>query len=466
MGKISAFYTMPHPPIIIPEVGRGEEKKIQGTYDACQRVANEVAKIEPDTIIMITPHGPLFRDAIAISNGEYIAGDLKQFRAPEIKMNIEINSALVHKIIEQSSKENIFMASITEDSADNYGIECSLDHGSMVPLYFINQQYTNYKIIHITYGILPKIQLYKLGMIIKRVIEESDTNAVMIASGDLSHKLINKGPYNYNPYGEQFDQRLISLLEQGDVLGVFNMDPKMIEEAGECGLRSFYIMLGAMDGYDIKGELLSYEGTFGVGYAVMRFVLSKNNMDMYQALIQSFEDSNKKKRAGESPYAKLARESLTHYLTSGNYINLTDEIPNEMRTVRRGVFVTLKKEGNLRGCIGTIFPRTESVAQEIIRNAVSAALHDTRFDPVREDELEDLEFSVDVLTEPKVATRSELDPKRYGVIVRSGSKTGLLLPDLEGIDTVEEQLSIAIDKGGISPGEDYLIEKFEVIRYR
>lgn len=466
MGKISAFYIMPHPPIVVPEVGKGQEKKIQKTYDACKQVASEIKAIEPDTIIIITPHGPLFRDAVAISNGPCISGDLGQFKAPHVSLNLDVNNHLVHQIIGSASKEGIFLASITEDAARDYGISYQLDHGSLVPLYFINQAYTSYKVIHITYGMLPQIQLYKLGMLIAKVVEESAEEVVMIASGDLSHKLADTGPYDYNPSGPKFDKELIALLEEGHVEGIFNMDPAMVEEAGECGLRSFYMMLGAMNGYDIKGHLLSYEGTFGVGYAVMKFDLTRSSVDHYQVLVKSKQEKTSKKRKNETAYTKLARASLTHYLRTGTYMEVPDGLPYELTSLKRGVFVTLNKEGRLRGCIGTIFPVTDNVAQEIIRNAVSAGIHDTRFDPAREDELEDLDFSVDVLTEPQPATVSELDPKKYGIIVRSGSKTGLLLPDLEGVDTVDYQLSIALDKGNISPSQPYTIQKFQVIRHR
>lgn len=465
MGKISAFYIMPHPPIVIPEVGKGEVSKIQNTYDSCEQVADDIAQIKPDTIIIITPHGPVFRDAVAISNGQHISGDLGQFRAPEVSLNVEVNNELVENMIASAAKENIFMASITEESASDYGFDYTLDHGSLVPLYFVNKKYSSYKIIHITYGMLPPIQLYKLGMVIEKVVEESSETAVMIASGDLSHRLAAKGPYQHSPQGEKFDKEIMSLLEEGDVKGIFNMDPNMIEEAGECGLRSFYLMLGAMNGYEIKGDLLSYEGTFGVGYGVMRFDLRKTNTDMYQELVRDKKQQATQKRANESPYTKLARESLTHYLATGDYMKVPDGIHAEMTDSKRGVFVTLYKEGSLRGCIGTIFPRMDNLAQEIIRNAVSAGIHDTRFDTVREEELEDLVFSVDVLTEPEAASKAELDPKKYGIIVKSGIKTGLLLPDLDGIDRPQEQLSIAMDKAGISPHESYTIEKFEVIRY-
>lgn len=465
MGKISAFYTMPHPPIVIPEVGRGEENKIQGTTDACLKVAEEIARIKPETIIIITPHGPLFNDAIALSFESKIQGNLGRFSAPQLELSLDIDLPLTKKIIEYSREEDILTAEMTKDFSKTYNLEYELDHGTMVPLYFINQKYTNYKLVHITYGMLPKIQLYKFGMCIKKAVEDSNTNVVFIASGDLSHMLTDDGPYGYSPFGEKFDNEIISLLKDGDVVGVFNMDRTTIEKAGECGLRSYYIMLGAMNGYDIKGKLSSYEGTFGVGYGVMSFSLKKSDIDMYTILIEQNKKRFKQKVDSADPYIRIARESLTHYLMYGEYMNIPDYVTEEMKAQQRGVFVSLKNEGQLRGCIGTIFPTTKNIAYEIIRNAVEAGLHDPRFIPVTEDELEELDFSVDVLTEPEEASREELDPKKYGVIVRSKGKSGLLLPDLEGVDTVEEQLSIALQKGRISPDEDYSIEKFEVIRH-
>ena len=140
-------------------------------------------------------------------------------------------------------------------------------------------------------------------------------------------------------------------------------------------------------------------------------------------------------------------------------------LPKEMLNNKHGVFVSIKKFNQLRGCIGTILPTTNSVAEEIIRNSIKAATEDPRFIEVSKDELEDLDISVDVLTEPIKATKEELNPKIYGVIVNKGRKRGLLLPNLEGVNTVEEQLSIACEKAGINPLEDYEIEKFEVMRY-
>lgn len=466
MANILKSYIMPHPPIMIPEIGKGEEKKIENTINACMAIGEEIANLKPHTIILITPHGPVFRDAVAISKVNKINGSFEKFGVPKLQMEIKINEELTSAIEREARKSHILMAEITENSMNEYGVSCDLDHGGMVPLYFINKHYKNYDLVHITYGILPKIQLYEFGMLIKDVVRNYYNDVVVIASGDLSHKLSDDGPYGYNPLGAVYDKGITSLLSQGDVLNIFNMDNKLIDAAGECGMRSFYIMLGAMDGCKIDGKLLSYEGPFGVGYGVLSFHTAPGeNREFLQTLIETKETELKLKREREDVYVKLARESLEHYIIEGKYIDIPNYVTEEMLNNQRGVFVSLKKDGELRGCIGTVSPVTNNCAEEIIRNAVEAGERDPRFFPVDEEELSELVYSVDVLMPAEPASIEDLDVKKYGVIVRSGTRAGLLLPDLEGVDTTNEQLSIALRKAGISPSEDYEIERFEVIRH-
>ncbi len=166
-------------------------------------------------------------------------------------------------------------------------------------------------------------------------------------------------------------------------------------------------------------------------------------------------------------YSKLASDSLKYYLEHQKYLKVPEGLPSEMLDKRAGVFVTLEKAGQLRGCIGTIEGVTASVAEEIIRNAVSAGLSDPRFYQVSKNEFPTLEISVDVLGESfPVTDRSILDAKRYGVIVSLGGRRGLLLPNLEGVDTPEEQIDIALQKAGISPKEEYELDAFEVVRHK
>lgn len=169
----------------------------------------------------------------------------------------------------------------------------------------------------------------------------------------------------------------------------------------------------------------------------------------------------------ESLPVRIAKASLEYLMAHGKILPAFQEpVPGELQNPA-GVFVSLKKHGQLRGCIGTILPTQPDAASEIIRNAVSAATSDPRFSPVQPQELAELEVSVDILTPPQpIQSLAELDPRRYGVIVRCGGRSGLLLPDLEGVDSVAEQVDIACRKAGIQAGEPIKLYRFEVVRYK
>ena len=164
---------------------------------------------------------------------------------------------------------------------------------------------------------------------------------------------------------------------------------------------------------------------------------------------------------------RLARLSLETYVRTGRRLNsLPDDLPQELTGQAAGAFGSLHISGRLRGCIGTIAPTQENVAWEIVQNAVSAGSRDPRFPTVGADELEELEYSVDVLGQPEmVDSPDQLDPRQYGVIVSCGHRRGLLLPDLDGVDTVEQQIDIARQKGGIRAGEPYTLQRFQVVRH-
>ncbi len=168
----------------------------------------------------------------------------------------------------------------------------------------------------------------------------------------------------------------------------------------------------------------------------------------------------------ENAYTALAMASLRHYLETGKTLKTPENLPAEMLSRKASTFVTLHKFGQLRGCIGTISPIRRSIAEEIIHNAISSGTADPRFPAVKINELADLTISVDVLAEPEpIQSSDQLDIKRYGVIVSSGFRRGLLLPNLDGISSVAEQVAIARRKAGISADEPVQLERFEVVRY-
>lgn len=406
-------------------------------------LSQEIGAKSPKTIILISPHGSMFRDSISLLYEESVLGDLGGFSAPDIKFNKKIDKDLTDKLYDLSMERNIPIVKSNKSSLKSYSSTFELDHGAMIPLYFIDKYYKDYNIVHITYAPLENSKLYEFGKLIKEATK--DSNTVLIGSGDLSHRLKDSGPYGYHPDGPIFDKKVLDFLQIGDKEALLDMDKTLIQNAGECGMRSILILIGAMDDYDFKGQLLSYEDTFGVGYGVMKF------------------DLNSEK---ENPYVRLARENLSHYLKTGTPLNIVPSyITDEMKIEQKGVFVTLYKHGALRGCIGTIFPTTNSIYEEIIRNSIEAGISDPRFKSVEMDELKDISFSVDILDSPKAAKLEDLDPKKYGIILSTRFKKALLLPNIQGVDTVEEQIQITKDKAGIRQNEKFNIESFKVTRY-
>jgi MEMO1 family protein len=311
--SLNGFYLLPHPPIVLPEIGKGEEKKISDTAKSFNTIGMDIAEKSPDTIIVITPHGVMFQDALSLSYQDEIYGDLSNFGVPEISMNLPINKALTKKIYEFANVDGIPAVLTTDSLLKKYNSSVLLDHGAMVPLYFINKYYKNYKLVHLTYAPLIDIDLYKFGTDINKASEELKGNAVIIASGDLSHKLKDTGPYGYDPAGEKFDKEFLDNLQKGDVKGVFSINKEIILNAGECGRRSGAILLGALDGKKFRGELLSYEGTFGVGYGVMRFNIISKNTSMLEELESIRQDAFEKKKSKVILMLNLQEKALTHF---------------------------------------------------------------------------------------------------------------------------------------------------------
>lgn len=467
MGRILSAYLCPHPPIIIEEIGGGEEKKAIKTINGMKKIARDIGEKKPDTIILITPHGPLYTDAISISMEEELNGDFERFGNWDLKFKFKNDILLGYKIIRNALKNNIMMAQINKEFSREHNIDLKLDHGALVPLYFVDKEMKDFKIIHITYGLLSPKDLYLFGMGIKNAVEESGVDAVVIASGDMSHKLSDSGPYSYSPYGKKFDDEMWDILKNGNMERIVTFDLSLGEKAGECGLRSLMIMAGTLDGLKLSSEVLSYEGPFGVGYMTAKLeVVGEDNKDILTQIDDIEAKRVKKVRENEDEYVRLARESLEYYIKHGKYLDIPKNLSKELLDQRRPVFVTIKKNGMLRGCIGSTEAREKNIATEIIKYAVNAGLRDPRFEEVEERELDSLVYSVDVLFQPeKIHSMDELDIMRYGVIVKKGYRTGLLLPNIEGVDDVDSQVKIALRKAGIMEEEDYSMERFEVIRH-
>jgi AmmeMemoRadiSam system protein A len=447
-------YLVPHPPLIIPGIGKGDE--IPGTRRAYERIAAEVSAFAPETTIFFTPHSILYRDYIHVSPGPSAHGDLRDFHAKGIRFSVDYDEELADLLARYAGEEGIPAGPLGERDA-------RLDHGVMVPLHFLKSG----RILRISLSGLSLIEHYRFGICLRRAIETLSRKTVVSASGDMSHKLKTDGPYGFAPDGPVHDAFVEECLRQSDFRKLMTIDPALCEGAAECGLRSIVLMAGVLDGLALSGEVLSYECPFGVGYLTAAFSGEGEAPSLLPLIRADRERVRKERMAREDAYVRLARENTERYVRSGQSIALPEGLPDDMLSRRAGVFVSIKKDGALRGCIGTIAPVERNIAAEILANSISAATRDSRFDPIAPEELDALSYSVDVLAPPEPVTGpEELDVHRYGVIVSQGQKRGLLLPNLEGVDTVEEQIDIALRKGGISAGAHYRLERFEVTRHQ
>ena len=410
---------VPHPPIIVPEIGRGEEKNCQNTINAFERLCSEVLDLEAETVVIVSPHAPIPDEGLAYLAGNTLKGSFARFGAPGISLSCPVDEVL--------------LKSIKEEAPDCFPIEAELDHGSLVPFYFLRKAGWEGNVLIFS---MPLNKPEKYGKIIGQVLNDHPRRCALICSGDLSHRLKEDGPYGYHPSGPKFDNLIVKALKKDTTLAR-GITIDLLEDAGQCGYNSLLFALGAREG---SVKVLSYEGPFGVGYLVA---------EIYRS----------------SPIAGFARECLTYHLTAQPFDKLI--IPGEpLLKEKKSCFVTLKKDGELRGCIGTVQPVRDNLASEIKHNAIAAATQDPRFWAVQADELPLISVSVDVLGEmERIDSDDELDPQRYGVVVRHGGKVGLLLPHLEGVDTVEQQLDIARQKAGIWPEEEVELWRFEVERY-
>ena len=459
--SIVAAFMVPHPPMIVPEVGRGSENQVEKTIKAYEKVADEIATLKPETIIISSPHSVMYSDYFHISPGAGASGSFADFGAPQVSFDIDYDEELVKLICAQAEESHFPAGTLGEKRQE-------LDHGTMVPLWFITKKYKDFKLVRTGLSGYDLLKHYEYGMMIMDAVESLGRRVVYVASGDLSHKLQDYGPYGFAEEGPVYDKRIMEVCSGGRFGELFDFDENFCEKAAECGHKSFVIMAGTLDGKSVEATQYSHEDVTGVGYGICSFIPKDDDEGRHflDARLKLVENELMEKGAKSDAYVKLARASAEYFVKNGEVMPLPDNVAPDLLNVRAGAFVSVHKFGALRGCIGTIASTQKNLALEIIENAVSAVSKDPRFQPVTEDELKYLDINVDVLGEAeKISSPAELDVKKYGVIVQSGYKRGLLLPDLDGVDTVEQQISIARRKGGIAPDEEVDLFRFEVVRH-
>lgn len=474
-------YVMPHPPIIMEEIGGYDTEKANSTVTGMTILAKEIASLKPQTIVFVTPHGNSFSNGTCLLDKSELKGDFGKFGHAHIGFTKKVNRVLTDLIHSHLEEKDIISVLMDEQTAAGYHVPVALDHGVMVPMYFIDKYYSEYDIVHITPGFTDLSENYEIGQLIQKAVEEyipqvseqegMEPSIVFIASGDLSHALSNSGPYPYHVNGPKFDEIVKEAIATTRPMSLIHLEQQLINDAAQCGLRSILMGFGYLDGYQMESKVVSYEGPFGVGY--LTGMIKSNSLSkpsMLEQIHQQIDAIYTKRIAKEDDYIALARAAINHYVTTGLKVDF-EEVPLRPEFLevnlnrQRGAFVSIHKQGQLRGCIGTIEATADHLIDEIIYNGISACSKDPRFHPIEVEELKHLEIKVDILyPRESIESESQLDVKEYGVIVEQGYQRGLLLPNLEGIDTVEEQISIAKRKAGIISGPVKLY-RFKVERH-
>lgn len=465
--RVAVASLVPHPPILVSDVGGAEIGKIGATVDAMKDVSEKVSQVKAQTLVIVSPHSPVFADAFAIKTRPALKGSLARFGAAGVTLGFQNDIKLVGKILEEASRLDV-PAGEFGDEVVEMGYSDELDHGVLVPLYYLRKGFQG-SVVSISLSDLSYFKHYLFGLAVQKAAESLSRDIVFVASGDLSHCLTPDAPGGYNEKGRDFDHAIQDILQRGAFEQLFGIKESLIESAGECGFRSIVMLAGVLNGYDVKTNILSYEGPFGVGYlvAVVEPLAYTEDRDLTSTVASMSNLQMEQRISEESEPARLARRAVESYVQDNRIVSAPAGLPNFLLMERGAAFVSLKKSGVLRGCIGTTAPTQSNLAEEIIKNAIQAAMQDPRFPPVQPGELSELSYSVDVLEKPeKISDESALDPKKFGVIVESGFRKGLLLPDIEGVDTVEDQVNIAKRKAGIFSSEPVLLYRFKVTRYK
>ena len=458
MNNITAAAMMPHPPIILPNIGKGEEKAIADIDEAMKTAAKTLLDTDPDAIVIISPHAPAYFDYIQVSNTPHLRGDMGQFGDYADSFDFEGDLELAAEIDRLCQQEGLPAGTYAANHA-------TLDHGTMVPMYYLKDGMKGRKLVRISIGGPNARTHYQLGTIIAKAARNLGKKVAVIGSGDLSHGQKAGTHYGYKPEGPAYDARIMDIMGKGDFLDLVEIPEAESEEAMVCGQKPFAVMAGTMDGLKPTSKALAHSAEFGVGYGICTYtdMVPDDARNILEQAEKADQKAYDKKTASEDEYVAVARNTINNFITYGKV-----KKPADLPEGPGACFVSIHKDGQLRGCIGTTEPTTDNLASEIMQNAISASTRDPRFPAVQPWELEDLDINVDVLSPAEaISSPSELDPKKYGVIVTKGSKRGLLLPDLEGVDTVKKQLEIAKQKAGISPDDSNVsLERFTVVRHK
>jgi AmmeMemoRadiSam system protein A len=441
---------MCHAPIVVPQVGGSRAAECARTTQAMSDAAARLVAHRPDAIAVISPHAPRDRRAFGVCGEDALQGRFERFGVPEVGVEL-LGAPELARAVRESARR------LAVETCPLSGRE--LDHGALVPMYFVRRAGWTGPTLLLSLPYPGTGAEPVMGRALSEAARALGQRLCVLASGDMSHRLIHGAPAGYHPEARAFDARFTDLIARGELHDAVQIDVALRELAAEDVVDSCAVAAGAVD-FDATGHrVLHYEGPFGVGYLEAVLHETAHGADEHA------EGDPSETGAGQPPAELLAiaRASIAAHLRDERYR------PRALRPPwrrSRGVFVTLRtRDHELRGCVGHMEPLFVTLAQEVAACAAAAATRDSRFAPVSADELDGLRIEISLLGEARaVESMADLDPTRYGVVVSSGARRGVLLPGIDGIHTAREQVRIAAAKAGLSPAAALTLQRFEVTK--
>lgn len=262
MGIVYAGLT-PHAPILLSPIGMSHKKRVKDTLQGMVDLSLELKRKDPETLILITPHGPMQSHRLTLFDGPKISGDFSPFGYPNLKVTINLDEDF-NRVLKRGETKD-FLSFL--EGGDSF----TLDHGAMVPLFFFQERGLHPDVVLLSMGLLEREESFSFGLLLSSICKNLEKRVAIIASGDLSHRLTPEAPAGYSPKGKVFDEIVQKALDENNPKTLLQLDHNIIVKAGECGLKPLLLMMGAIGDLPFKGKNFSYQGPFGVGYLVSGF---------------------------------------------------------------------------------------------------------------------------------------------------------------------------------------------------
>ncbi|SFB18348.1 Aromatic ring-opening dioxygenase, LigB subunit [Acetitomaculum ruminis DSM 5522] len=465
--SIISTYVLPHAQALIPEISKDRISKFEATTISYNEIAEKIAAIEPETIIIINSHEAVYGDYFHINNKECASGDFSAYGAGNVKFSFDYDTELV-KAIENICLEKDFPAG-TE------GEDKPLSHGIMVPLYYLNKYIKNeYKVVSISISGLGNSIHYKFGQLINDAVEATGRKAIVIASGDFSHRVKKDSPFGYHKNGALYDGLLTTALRKTDFLNLFGFEDDMVLAATECVLMPITIMAGCLDGKNPVPDFKSYEAPFGIGMCVCGFTIddfeeNDSTRRFLRILNERILDGVDRKIENAPNAIKISMITLQTLLTEDRIIDaneLPKEITDPLINDHNGVFVSFKINKRARGSMGSFTVTTSNVVTEIITMTVAAASNDLRFKPITLEELDAISVTVDII-EPleSIQFLNQVNHRKHGLYIEKDGVIGLCLPNAQDFKSSKQMLEIALAEAGFKEDDDYKMYRFDTMRF-